>query len=305
MSTTTRQAAVKQINVGSWRRDFAGLEQRRLEAARMFAQGATQAEVARTFGVSPQAASIWYRRWRQGGEAALRAAGRAGRRPRLSAAELDAVEGALRKGPAAFGFDTDLWTLARVAQVIQRLTGVGYHPGHVWRLLRRLGWSVQRPARRASERDDAEIARWRAEEWPRIKGGALRRGAWLWFLDESGCSLRPPVRRTWAPGGQTPILRHRGHWKRASMAGSCCYAPGGSRARLWFHTQPDSYNDHTLIVVLKQLRRFLRGAPARLIWDNLPAHHSRVMGPGWPFRATGSRSSTCPAMPTTWTRWRG
>jgi transposase len=157
--------------VGTWRRDFAGLEQRRLEAARMFAHGATQAEVAHTFGVSAQAASVWYRRWHQGGEAALRGVGRAGRRPRLSAAELEAVEGALRKGPEAFGFDTELWTLGRIAQVIERRTGVRYHPGHVWRLLRGLGWSVQRPARRAAERDEAEIARWRAEEWPRIKGG--------------------------------------------------------------------------------------------------------------------------------------
>jgi hypothetical protein len=89
------------------------------------------------------------------------------------------------------------------------------------------------------------------------------------------------------------------------MAGSCWDRPDGSRARLWFHTQPDSDNDHTLIGVLTQLRRFLRGAPATLIWDNLPSHHSRVMGPGWPFRATGSPWSTCPAMPTTWTRWRG
>jgi transposase len=159
------------IKVGTWRRDFAGLEQRRLEAARMFARGATQAEVARTFGVSAQAASVWYRRWHQGGEGALRGAGRAGRRPRLSQAELEAVDQALRKGPQAFGFDTELWTLGRIAQVIERLTGVRHHPGHVWRLLRRLGWSVQRPARRASERDEAEIARWRAEEWPRIKGG--------------------------------------------------------------------------------------------------------------------------------------
>jgi transposase len=108
--------------------------------------------------------------------------------------------------------------------------------------------------------------------------GALSRGAWLCFLDESGCWLRPPVRGTWAPRGQTPILRHRGHWKRASMAGICCDTPDGSRARLCFPTQPDSDNDHPLIGVLKQLRRFLRGAPATLIWDHLPCHHSRVMG---------------------------
>ena len=62
------------------------------------------------------------------------------------------------------------------------------------------------------------------------------------------------------------------------MAGICCYRPDGSRARLCFHSQPDSSGDHTLIGVLKQLRRFLRGAPATLIWDNLPSHHSRVMG---------------------------
>jgi transposase len=85
------------IKTGTWRRDFAGLEQRRLEAAGMFANGATQAEVARTFGVSAQAASVWYRRWRQGGAPALRGAGRAGRRPRLSQADLDAVAQALAR----------------------------------------------------------------------------------------------------------------------------------------------------------------------------------------------------------------
>src|SRR5438034_3653120 len=160
------------IKTGTWRRDFAGLEQRRLEAARMFAHGASQAEVAHTFGVSAQAASTWYRRWRQGGESALRAAGRAGRRPRLSQAELEAVAEALGKGPEAFGFDTDLWTLARVAAVIERLTGVAYHPGHVWRLLRRLGWSPSdRPAARPSvtrPRSPAGVSR----NGPGSRGGA-------------------------------------------------------------------------------------------------------------------------------------
>src|SRR5215207_5121260 len=113
------------IKTGSWRRDFAGLEQRRLEAAHMFARGASQAEVARTFGVSAQAASTWYRRWHEGGEAALRGAGRAGRRPRLSAAELEVVAEALGKGPQTFGFDTELWTLRADRAITLRLTGAG------------------------------------------------------------------------------------------------------------------------------------------------------------------------------------
>jgi transposase len=261
------------IKTGSWRRDLAGLEQRRLEAARMFAHGATQAEVARTFGVSAQAACVWYRRWHQGGEAALRGAGRA--------ATVPGRAGRGRPGPAER--TAGVRVRHRVVDAGPYRGGdraahrVRFHPGHVWRLLRRLGWSPQRPARRARERDEAEIARWREQEWPRIKGGALKRGAWLCFLDESGVSLIPPVRRTWAPRGQTPILRHPGHWKRASMAGICCYRPDGSRARLCFHAQPGSYNDLTLIGVLKQLRGFLRGAPATVVWDNLPSHHSRVM----------------------------
>jgi transposase len=147
------------------------MEQRRLRAAELFEQGATQAEVARTLRVSRQSAHDWYVRWRAGGVEALRAAGRAGRRPRLSAEQRDAISQALLEGARAHGFDTDLWTLARVATVIEQVTGVAHHPGHVWRVLRAMGWSVQRPARRALERDEQAIARWVCEDWPRIKKG--------------------------------------------------------------------------------------------------------------------------------------
>jgi len=154
------------------RRDFSGMERRRKRAARLFAQGATQADVARELEVSRQSVSRWYADWQAGGTTALKAAGRAGRMPRLSEAQLRRVERALRKGPRAHGFATDLWTLDRVAAVIEAESGVRYHPGHVWKLLRdKLGWSRQRPARRAVERDDEAIARWVAEDWPRIKRG--------------------------------------------------------------------------------------------------------------------------------------
>ena len=98
------------------------------------------------------------------------------------------------------------------------------------------------------------------------------------FLDESGVSFTPPVRRTWAPRGRTPVLRHRQrHWARLSMAAMCCYRPDGGRARLAFHLQPGSYNDQLLIGVLSQLRRFLGGQKATLLWDGLPSHRSRPM----------------------------
>ena len=147
-------------------------EARRLQAAELFALGHSQAEVARDLGVSRQAVSVWHARFTQGGLDALRSRGPTGPDPKLSAAQLAKVEQALLQGAQANGFDTDLWTLERIAVVIQGLTGVRYHPGHVWSILRRrLGWTLQRPERRAVERDEQAIARWVAHEWPRIKKG--------------------------------------------------------------------------------------------------------------------------------------
>jgi transposase len=107
--------------------------------------------------------------------------------------------------------------------------------------------------------------------------GAARRKASIVFWDESGASLIPVVRRTWAPRGRTPVLRHPFNWKRLSMAAALCIRPGGGGAQLAFHVQPGSYNTERLIVALTGLRRFLAGEKATLIWDGLPAHRSRAM----------------------------
>ena len=150
----------------------AAREARRLQGAELFAQGRTQAEVAHQLGVSRQSAHVWQARFEEGGVDALRSRGPTGPDPKLSAAQLAQVEQALLQGAQANGFETDLWTLERVAVVITQLTGVRYHPGHVWVILRhRLGWTLQRPERRASERDEQAILRWVAQEWPRIKKG--------------------------------------------------------------------------------------------------------------------------------------
>jgi transposase len=151
-------------------RDRQALERVRLQAGELFAAGRSQAQVAHQLGVARQNVSRWHALWRAGGPDALRSAGPTGSAPRLSDPQLHDLTQALREGARAHGFDTDHWTLARIATVIQRLTGVGYHPGHVWKLLRhRLGWRLQRPARRAVERDEQAIARWVESDWPRIR----------------------------------------------------------------------------------------------------------------------------------------
>jgi transposase len=146
------------------------LEARRLRAAELFAVGVHQAEVARQLGVSAQAVSVWHARWQRGGPEALRSRGPSGPSPRLSDAQLATVEQALLEGAGANGFVGELWTLERIAVVIERRTGVRYHPAWVWALLHhRLAWSVQRPKRRAAERDQAAIDRWVKQRWPAIK----------------------------------------------------------------------------------------------------------------------------------------
>jgi transposase len=146
------------------------LQARRRRAAELFAAGIHQAEVARQLQVSAQAVSVWHARWQAGGTDALRSKGPSGPTPRLSDAQLATIEQALLEGATANGFTGELWTLERIALVIERLTGVRYHPAWVWALLHhRLGWSVQRPRRRAAERDQVAIDRWVKERWPQIK----------------------------------------------------------------------------------------------------------------------------------------
>lgn len=151
-------------------RDFQALERRRRRAARLFARGdVVLASIARELKVSRMSVCRWYRQWRASGSEALRAAGRAGRMPRLNARQLRRVEMALSKGARYSGFSADLWTLPRVATLIERLTGVRYHPGHVWKLLGSMNWTVQKPERQAKERDEQQVQYWKTVRWPELK----------------------------------------------------------------------------------------------------------------------------------------
>lgn len=140
-----------------------------MRAARLLSQGLNQAEVSRQVGAHRQSVNRWAHELEQDGPAALKRAGRAGRKPRLSAAQLDWVEEALKRGPQAFGYATQLWTAQRVRDVIAQQFAVKFTPRHVWWLLGQMGWSCQRPTGRARERDEAAIRRWKRVRWPELK----------------------------------------------------------------------------------------------------------------------------------------
>ena len=163
-------------------------EQVRLAAAELIGEGASDREVARRFRVSRMSANRWRRALAAGGRAALASKGASGARCKLTAAQLRELETVLDAGPAAWGWDEDqCWTLARITEVVHRRFRAGYTLAGMDLLLHRIGWSVQVPARRAAERDEARIAAWREVDWPVIKGR----------------------RRTWAPGSASKTNQAR------------------------------------------------------------------------------------------------
>jgi transposase len=148
-----------------------------MEAARLLRQGLSQSAVAREVGVHRQSVSRWARELEQSGVRGLRKAKRSGRPAKLTAAQLRDLERALKRGPEALGFDTGLWTASRVRELIEYRTGVRYHEDHVWRILRKLNWTCQRPAGKALERDEQAIRHWKKYRWPQIKKKRSASGA--------------------------------------------------------------------------------------------------------------------------------
>jgi transposase len=148
----------------------AQLEARRLAAGRLLRAGRlSQAEIARAFGVSRAAVSHWRRQLERAGLAGLRRRPHPGRPPRLSAAQWQRLGTQLRQGSQAQGFATEQWTLRRIAQLIQRCYGVRYHPRYLERPLKQHGFTAQRPATQAKERDDALVRAWVKHDWELVK----------------------------------------------------------------------------------------------------------------------------------------
>lgn len=152
------------------------MEKRRQKAGQLFDKDYSPPEVARRLGVARQVAYRWNHAWKQGGRAALASKGPAGPKPKLTTEQTQQVTQALRAGPAAHGYKTALWTLPRVAALLENLTGVSYHPGHVWRWLGASGFSGQRPEGRAVERDEKGIRRWKRTAWPALNKRPVNKG---------------------------------------------------------------------------------------------------------------------------------
>jgi transposase len=152
-------------------------EGRRLRALELHEQGWSGNRIADALGVTAGAVSQWLKRARTAGPAALRSHPPPGPTPKLTEAQRVALPSVLAQGAEAYDFIGDVWTTRRIAVVIKRVFGVSYHPAHISRLMRQLGWTVQKPVQRASQRDEGRVQAWREETWPALSAKPTRKDA--------------------------------------------------------------------------------------------------------------------------------
>jgi transposase len=241
-------------------------EWRRLRAVKLRQEGWSQRTIAATLGVSDPAVSHWLAVAERDGVEALRSRPAAGRVPRLTAEQRRLIPEFLWHGPEAYGFRGQVWTCARIALVIEAEFGIRYHKDHVGRLLKELGWTPQIPIRRAIQRDESAIQRWRAEVWPDLRKRARRERRVLVFEDESGFYLLPGLAKTYAPEGCTPVIREKQTRDHLSVMGGM--TPEG---KVYTLVRQESLNGLHSIEFLIHLGRAV-GDRLLVIWDGSPIH---------------------------------
>ncbi len=247
-------------------------EARRLQAFALKQKGWKQTQIAEALGVTDAAVSQWFMGLRDQDVSTLLARPHTGRPPELTREQKNLIPDLLSHGAEAYGFRGELWTNARVAQVIEWEWAVRYHPSHVARLLKELKWTPQLPIVRAAQRDEAAIALWRQEHWPELKKQARLEHKVLVFVDESGFYLLPGRVRTYAPRGQTPTLRvceTRDHLSVMSAI----------TAQGWLFTlvrTDESLTSVESVRFLKHLRTQL-DRKLLVVWDGSPIHRGEVV----------------------------
>jgi transposase len=243
-------------------------EWRRLRAWDLQQHGWPQCDIAEALSVSEGAVSRWLSLARTHGPEALLARPIPGSPPRLTDDQRRLIPDFLWHGAEAYGFRGEVWTCSRVAAIIEQEFGACYHPGHVARLLKELGWTPQVPIARALQRDDEEIEQWRVAVWPELRRQARREHRTPVFVDEAGFYLLPGVVKTYGLRGLRPVIYEWQSRDHLSVMGGV--TPAG---KLYTLVRQRPLNGLDSIVFLEHLQRQVAGK-LLVIWDGSPIHRS-------------------------------
>jgi transposase len=249
------------------------LEYRRRLAIERVSEGYSTQEVADFLGVDPSTVRRWMVAFRDRGDAGLVLRPASGRPRKLTPTQEKIALRWLTQSPTHHGFETELWTAARLGELIREEFGVGLNPKYLSTWVRDRGFTPQKPQPVARERDPKVIAAWLESDWPRVKKKARRQGARIALIDESGLLMAPLARRTLAPRGQTPELGQRsGTREKVSVAAAVWLSPRRDRLGLYSHTLPNGYFDSwSMAAFLEAMLKDLAGRFV-VVWDGGPMH---------------------------------
>jgi transposase len=244
-------------------------EERRMQAWKLHEKGWKQKDIAEALGVSEGAVSQWFKKVKEQGVEALQHKSPPGAPSKLNTEQQAQLPALLDQGAEALGFRGQVWTRARVAQMIKQQFGVNYHPAHCSRLLRKLNYSQQKPIERATQRDEDAIRAWKEQHFDEIKSQAKAEGRTIVFVDESGFYLLPMAVCTYAPRGKTPVLRVKLTRDHLSAIGGIT-----QEGRIFMQIQDHSYKGPDVVRFLQILLREIPGK-ILVIWDGAPIHRSQ------------------------------
>lgn len=243
------------------------LEQYRFRAVELRDKGWMVKEIAEFFGLHPDAVSRWFVKYRRKGKAALKSTKAPGPKPKLSQKQLVDLVDCLKSDALKFGFETPLWNCNEIRLLILKRYKKKIHNSNVWRWLKRLKQSNQKPTNKASEQDVKETRRWLREEWPKILAHARRWKAILYFQDEAGVNLIPYLGKTWGTKGKTPVIRLTGNKGGLSLSSAV-----STSGEMLFRFETGRVNALVHIDFLRKVRRHHPNRKVIIVTDRAPIH---------------------------------
>lgn len=248
------------------------LEQYRKRAITLYEKGEPINKIADYFEVHRGSVSRWITNYKRKGTKALLSKKASGPKFKIPLEKIPVILSMLKQDATKWGFETPLWTCQRLRIIFKKKWNLNLHSTNVMRLLNRMHVTPQKPRRRAVERNDGEVKKWLAEQWPLILKHVTRWQAILYFQDEASISLVPVMGRTWAPRGKTPVVKVTGH--RGSITVTSAISPSG---RMVFRLEKTRVNAAKHVEFLKQL---LLQHPRRkiiIIEDSAPVHKAKLV----------------------------
>lgn len=249
------------------------LEHRRILAVQRALEGFSSQEVAEFLDADASSIRRWLRAFHCHGVQGLMAHPVPGRPAKLSRTQEKIIYRWLRDPPSKYGYSTELWTSARLTQLIREEFQIHFHPDYLTHWLREHGFTPQKPQRVPRQRNPQEIAAWIAKDWPRIKQNALRKKALIALIDESGLLMAPLLKRTWAVRGERPILlQEGGHRNKVSIAGAFLISPQHKKFGFFFKTLINDYFNNFYVVAFIEAILKIAHHNVIIVWDRGPNH---------------------------------